>query len=293
MRCARLDLVDLGAEEGERLSHHGARPHPTEIRDADALERQRARTHRRRRSRRTRRGDRPAQDFFGVLAEQRRGTPRPAGTRGKTERRAEVAHAAEPRVFDFDEMAARAQVRLLDGFLHGEDGRDRRAGRLTLFHDLPLAVLHRPFFDERVDHVGVLGAREHVLEHLGLRPVGIAHHLADAVPLPRLERQHPDVAVLAGQDRRGSAERHADAGAVFPLPVLRQRADVLPADEDRGDRLGARDVEMLSSPRAPAPERGCESPRGPGRRAEELGREGPVLERRFARVARSSDDRPR
>jgi hypothetical protein len=33
-----LDLVHLGAEEGEGLAHDGTGPHPAEVRNADALQ---------------------------------------------------------------------------------------------------------------------------------------------------------------------------------------------------------------------------------------------------------------
>ena len=122
----------------------------------------------------------------------------------------------------------------------------------------------------------------HVLEDVDCHPLGIAHDACEAVPLAGLEREHPDVAVLAREDRGGRAERHADAGAALELAVLRVAADVLAADEGRGDRLGARDVDVLAAADAlAAVDRG----QAPGRRrdrAVEVGGERAVLERRLA-----------
>ncbi len=145
-------------------------------------------------------------------------------------------------------------------------------------------MLARPVLEERIEQVGVLRAREHVLEHLGLRPRRVAHCAPQPVPLTRLERHHPDVAVLAGQNRGGRAEAHPDAAPSLPLPVLRERPHVLGAREQRRNRLGARDVEIPATGLLSAHDR-AEPPRRRDVAAEEVRAGRPVLERWLARPA--------
>ena len=167
---------------------------------------------------------------------------------------------------------------------HGEERRRGARMGLAEVHDLLLGVLHVPLLDERVDHVGVLGAGEHVLEDLRLRPLGVAHRFAQAVPLARLQRHHPDVAVLAGEDRGGRTERHAHPRARLEDAVLGVGSDVLAAHEDRRDDLGAGDVDVLAA-RLLASVQRRQAPGGGDVGAEEVGGEGAVLEGRLTRTA--------
>ena len=161
---------------------------------------------------------------------------------------------------EFEHVPALAQMRMLGGFGHREDRRHRSASSLAFFHDLVLTVLHRPFFDQRVNQVGVLGAREHVLKHFRLHPFGVAHHFGDTVPLPRFEGKHPNVPVLTRDDGGGRTERHAHARALFELPVLRVATNVLPAHKGGGDRFRTRHVHMLTHAGVLAPVNSGESP---------------------------------
>jgi hypothetical protein len=185
-------------------------------------------------------------------------------------------------VVQLHEVVPLLQVRVRRRLLHGEHGGDRAAGRLALLHDLELPVLRGPLLHQRIDGVGVLGAGEHVLEHLELHPVGVAHHLGEAVPLAGLEGQHPDVTVLAGDDGGGRAQRHPHPGAPVEDAVLGVTADVLAAHEGGGDGLGAGGVHQLAASHPlPSVDR-RQAPGGGAHGSEEVGGEGPVLERRLA-----------
>ncbi len=169
-------------------------------------------------------------------------------------------------------------MRVLGGLGHREHRGGGHVLRLADLHDLGLGALHGPALDHGVDEVLVLPAHEHVAEHLGLRPLGVAHHLAKAVPLAGLEHQHPDVAVLAGQDRRRRGQPHADAGATVVDAVLGVATDVLTTDESGRDRLGTRHVHVLAAAHAPPPVGGGQAPRRCSDGAVEVGREGAVLQ---------------
>ena len=284
---ARLDLEHLGAEKAQRLPGHRARPDPAEIDHPDALQGQCAG----RLGFRARRvdccavrcGD-LAQHLPGVLSEQRRRRARATGRDRQLEGRPQRAHGSQRGMGDVDEEVARGQVRLLRGLGHREHGRHRATRRLAFLHDFHLAVLHRPFLDERIDQVGVPGALEHVLEQFEIGPFRIAHDLAQPVPLPRLQRQHPDMAVLAGHDRRRRALRHAHARALVEDAVLGVATDVLSAHERGRDGLGRGHVQVLPAARLPPAVDRCQSPGCRRDCAEIIRRKGAVLERRFIRA---------
>jgi len=181
-------------------------------------------------------------------------------------------------VLQLDEVVAFGEMRMLHGFGHVVDRGDRAAGLLATIHDLLLAALDGPRLDQGVDGVGVLGAREHVLEHLELHPVGVPHHARQPVPLPGLEGQHPHVAVAAREDGGGRPQRHPDPGSPIEDPVLGVGADVLGTDEGGGDRLGAGDVDLLATPHLLQAVQSRQPPGCARDRTEEVGGEGPVLE---------------
>ena len=90
------------------------------------------------------------------------------------------------------------------------------------------------------------------------------------------------MAVLAGNDRGRSAQRHPDTGALVELAVLSEPPDVLPADESRRDGFGTGHIDLLAAADHRATIGGGKSPGGPGYATKIVRRKGAVLEGCFA-----------
>ena len=92
------------------------------------------------------------------------------------------------------------------------------------------------------------------------------------------------MAVLAGQNRRGRALWHADAGSLVETAVLGITADILAADESRGNRLGTGNIDMLTATDQLAAINGRHAPGCRADGTEIIGRERAMLQRHLARA---------
>src|SRR5215468_5773692 len=158
-----------------------------------------------------------AEDFLGVLAEQRRAYH--FGDRVRhLDGVADGEILAARGVIDLDHGAGLAQRRLLGDLLHRQDRTDRDVDRVADIHDLELGLGHGPLLD-RIEDVtqprqprrrrGVVG--------IGL-PIRLADEVADRAPYGRLGDEI-DVGVgivlpaLAFEDPAGLAAAGVVAGA--------------------------------------------------------------------------------
>ncbi len=216
-----------------------------------------------------------------MLAQGRRGPTRPAGGFGQFEGRSQGSEATELVVFEFDDIAPFLEVRVLGGFGHGENRGDGAARCLAAVHDFHLPVFGTPLVDHGIDEIGVFAPGEHVLKHFELHPLGVAHDLAQTIPLATFQGQHPHVAVLAGHDAGGCGEGHSDTGSLVESAVLGEAADVLATHECGRDGFGARNVDLLASAHILPAQSGSQSPCRRAHGAKEVRREGAVLQGHF------------
>ena len=126
-----------------------------------------------------------AQDFLGVLAEQRRALHLARRVR-QLDRIADGQILAARRMIDLDHGAGLAQRLLLGDLLHREDRPDRNVDRVAFLHDLELGHGHGPFLDRREDRLEARQARvRRRVVRIGL-PLRLADQVADLAPHRRL-----------------------------------------------------------------------------------------------------------
>src|SRR6516165_5729530 len=178
-----------------------------------------------------------AEDFLGVLAEQRRASD--LGDRVRhLDGVADGEILAARGVIDLDHGAGLAQRRLLGDLLHRQDRADRDVDRVADVHDLELGLGHGPLLD-RIEDVaqprqprrrrGVVGIglpfrlTDEVADRAPYRRLGDEIDVGVGIALPALAFEDPAGLAAAGVVA-GARHRLAERDAFAVLAVFGQRS---------------------------------------------------------------------
>src|ERR1700730_9232210 len=96
-----------------------------------------------------------------------------------------------------DEKTARLQMFGAEQVAHRRDRCERDPPRLHLFVEIEYGLLADPFLEENPERLPVVAALEPIGENFLARPLGIAHHVDEVLPLMLLDATQEDPAVLA------------------------------------------------------------------------------------------------
>ena len=210
-----LDLDHFGAQGRQQDACVGAGPHPGELGDAYALERELARRGWSGRDRAG--GDRSAvagrgdfgENFARVFAELWRGARhlRPGGAHPV--RPAGIALRPGARVVHFDEVVAGGVLLVVHHVRGVVDRSDRNAQLGGAVVEVVAFLFEGPGVDLGSDLHQVMAAVGHVLPFVALAPVRIAHQFAEELEVMIVEGVQDDVAVARLQPAHGRrAVRH-------------------------------------------------------------------------------------
>src|SRR5712692_10559770 len=138
-----------------------------------------------------------AQYLLIMLSQGRRGAADLPWRRVVLERRAGILVRSRDRMRYVDEKAARLQMLGAEQVAHRRHRCERDPPRLYLFVEIEYGLLADPFFEETPERLPVIAALQPVRENFLARPLGIAHHVDEVLPLMLLDAAQENPAVFA------------------------------------------------------------------------------------------------